>query len=78
MIAELQLTMLHAQSGFNCGTVAYFVSLLQGTRRKCTYGESLEGRDDTVGETGDGTLGQIGDDVCNGVGLRSEKVVDFL
>ena len=78
MMAELQLTMLHAQSGFNCGTVAYFVNLLQGTRRKRTYGESLECRDDTVGETGDGTLGQIGDDVGNGIRLGSEETVDFL
>ena len=78
MMAELQFTMLHAQSGFNCGTVAYFVNLLQGAGRKGTYSESLEGRDDTVGETCDGTLGQIGNDVGDGVGLRSKKVVDFL
>jgi len=43
-----------------------------------TYGESLEGRDDTVGETGDGTLSQIGNDVGNGVRLSCEEVVDFL
>ena len=78
MMAELQFTMLHAQSGFNCGTVAYFVNLLQGAGRKGTYGESLEGRDDTVGETGDGTLSQIGNDVGNGVRLSCEEVVDFL
>jgi len=43
-----------------------------------TYSKSLEGRDDTVGETGDGTLGQIGDDVGNGIRLGSEETVDFL
>jgi hypothetical protein len=40
--------------------------------------DSLQGENSTVGETSDGTLSQVLDNVGDGVGLLSEEVVDFL
>ena len=39
---------------------------------------SLQSEHSTVGESGDGTLSKVLDNVGNGVGLGSKEVVDFL